>query len=167
MNSSFTSFLFSLPISHICISLFSVFSLLLIFNLIWPCLKVIWFYFSTSHTSDITKIHALSSICLYMIHQVTYFVVRWLAGYLVNALMLIPSLPVQNLPFVCHYNLFQCEGCAIHMLDIHRSLFQLQCWNLLVLFSCYNWELFHIPSPKNYKVLLWPLHLLCSWCVCW
>ena len=128
---------------------------------------MIWFYFRTSHTSDITKIHALSSICLYMIHQVTYFVVRWLAGYLVNALMLIPSLPVQNLPFVCHYHLFHCEGCTLHMLDISRSLFQLHCWNPLVLFSCYNWELLGILSPKTLMFFFGHFIFFCSWCMCW
>jgi hypothetical protein len=87
MNSSFPTFLFSLPISHFFISFFLVFSLFFIFNPISALTKQ-QFCFSTYHTSHITKIHAVSSINQYVIHLVTYFV-RWSPGNLVNGHMLI------------------------------------------------------------------------------
>jgi len=100
--------------------------------------------------------------CLLSAYLVGDFVARWpcKCPYLDT---MFPSqqnpFPVQNLPFIFHYDLFRCEDSALHVLDINRTLLQLYHWSPLVLFSWRNWELHHIPSPKNYEILLWLIHL--------
>ena len=128
----FIYFLFSLPISHIFIITFLILRISLNFQFNFgPRSQMVWFYFSTSHTSHTTNIRAASSLNQNVIYLVTYFVVRWSPGDLVNVYVdtIFPShlnlYPVQNLPFVFHFRLFYCEDCARHMLDINRALFQL------------------------------------------
>ena len=51
---------------------------------------MVWLYIRISHTSHITNIRAVSSIYQHVIYLVTYCVVRWSPGDLVNVLVLIP-----------------------------------------------------------------------------
>jgi hypothetical protein len=71
--------------------------------------KMVWFYFSTSHTSCITNLHALSSPYQYMPYLITYFVVKVIARWSCECPYvdtMFPSqlylFPVQNLPFIFH-----------------------------------------------------------------
>jgi hypothetical protein len=131
MNSSFTTFLFSLPISHFLISLFLVFSLLLIFNLILELAKEKCSEcFSTYHTSHITHIHAVYSINQcdlsgYIFCQVIYRQPCECPYVDTMFLLQLHLFPMQNLPFIFNYHLFCCECCGHHMLDLNRSLFLL------------------------------------------
>jgi len=123
MNSSFTSFLFSLPILYLYCTFLSFLTFVNFQSNFSPYKKVVWVYFSTSHTSHITNIHALSSVYQYIIYldylllsgdcQVPYEY-PYVDAMFPSQLILFP---MQHLLFIFHYHLFRCEGCALHMLD--------------------------------------------------
>ena len=109
MNTSFTFLLFYLPISHFFISLFLVFSLFLMLNIILALTEK-WSH-SISAPGYIFCCQVIAMFPCECPYVDTMF----------------PShlnlFPVKNLPFVFHCHLFCCEGCDPHMLDINRTLF--------------------------------------------
>ena len=117
----FYFFLIILPISRFCISLFLVFSLLLIFYLICPWIKIFMILFQQLSQFSHHK-HWCSVFCQPICDLSGYIVCcqaisRW--PYVGTIFPLLRNLfPVQTLPFIFHYHLFHCEGCALHMMDI-------------------------------------------------
>jgi hypothetical protein len=142
MSPSFTSFLFSLPMSLLFISLFLVFSLILIFRLhvMFAAFKneLVLFkhLFHFSH-HKITNIRAMSSftntrsVLLSGDLQVTLWM--FLCWYHVP--FTAESLPSANFTFrfPLWFVLLWRLCCALRMLDINRTPFQLYCWSPVVL----------------------------------
>jgi len=151
-ESSFTFLLFRLPISHYYLSLSLVLSVLLIFSLILFSIKMVWFYFRTSHSSHITNTPAVSSIYKYMISLVTYIFVRWSPGGLFNILILVPCSCHSKIFSHCKiYHSFSIIICYVVM-DVPSmcyTLLQLYLWSPLIQFPCRSWELHHTASPTN------------------
>lgn len=122
---------------------------------------MVWLYFSSSLTSYITNICAVSSVNQYVISLVTHFVVRWslwMSLHWYQVPIAAKSLPNTKFTFRFPLSLVLLGTLCPPHARYRRTLFQLQCWNLLVLFSCCNWELCHTLSPENYKIL-WLFHL--------
>ena len=98
-----------------------------------PYWKKVRLYVSTSHTSHVTNIRAVSSVYQYIYDLLGYIfyrqvISRWPCESPYVDTMFPSQLnpfPVQNFPFIFHYDLYCCEDSALHMLDINRILFQL------------------------------------------
>jgi hypothetical protein len=157
MKSSFTSFLFTLPTSHFLISLFLFFSTLLSVYLILSLTKsgMILFqhhsYFSRHKNSRSLFYQICDLYCNIFCCQVIF---RWPFWC-----------PYIDTLFMCSYISSQCKFFPLSLVLLWRlcpphDVFKLQLQRLspLLLLSCRKWELHHIPSPKNYKILLWLFH---------
>jgi hypothetical protein len=52
-------------------------------------------------------------------------VTLWMTWYWYHVPVTANFFPVQNLPFIFQCHWFCCEGCALHLLDTNRTVFQL------------------------------------------
>ena len=135
----FYSLLISFPISNFIISLFLVFSLLLIFIPIVAFINKRSALVSALLLLPLTSqtFFAVSFIYQYVIYLIAYYhaIAKWRKCLYVDTIFLsrINLFPLRNSPFILHYHLFLYEGCALHVLDINRTLFQLNPWSPLVL----------------------------------
>ena len=74
-----------------------------------------WFYFRYSHTSHTTSVlnQRIRDLTGYIFYQA---ISRWpceCSDFDTMFLSQLNLFPVQNLPFIIHYHLFHCEGCAL------------------------------------------------------
>jgi hypothetical protein len=148
MSPSFTSFLFSIPTSLFFVSLFLVFSFILIFSLMFAAFKnelVLFKHLLHFSHHKITNIRAMSSVTnthSFLLSgdlQVTL----WMSLCRYHVPVTAESLPSANFTFRCSlwFVLLWRLYCVLHMLDINRTPFHLYCWSLVVLLSCLDYHL--------------------------
>jgi hypothetical protein len=125
----FYFFVFSLPTSHNFISFSLVFSLLLIFNLILALTKKRSDFMSAPHLllKSQTFVQWLLltnvwSMWLHILLSDDLQVTLWMSLWWYHAPVTAKSLPSAKLIIHFPYHLFRCEDCALHMLDINRTL---------------------------------------------
>ena len=133
---------------------------------------MVWSYFITFHTSPITDIRAMFFINQYVIYLFTHFLSgdlqvtfrMFLFWYHVT----VTAKPLTRAKFTILFPLSfvllwrLCPPHAGYKWDSFPTLMS----SPLLLFSCRNREMHHVPSPKKYKILLWLLQLFLQLGVC-